>query len=227
MRRHVINLVVTAFAMVAAITVKAQAPKLQPVFADKTYQLTGIAVSPGGRMFVNYPLWSKIYKYAVVEVMPNGTVKPYPNLEMNSWTKGKDGKNAWVCVQAVYIDDAGYLWVVDPAAPMLGQVYQNSDKVVKIDLKTNKIIRTYFFTGTTDNNSYINDIRVDTRKQVAYLTNSHEGGIITLDLKTGKSRQLLQSDKSVLSDPAYKFIVDGHELTKQGQPVNSIQMVLP
>src|ERR1700712_4737080 len=102
--------------MVSAILSSAQfarAQQLQQVFTDNTYQLTGVAVSAKGRMFVNYPLWSKIYKYAVVEVMPNGSVKPYPNLAMNSWTNGKDGKNAWVCVQAVYVDDNDFLWVVD------------------------------------------------------------------------------------------------------------------
>ncbi|MDB5109430.1 MAG: hypothetical protein JWR67_544 [Mucilaginibacter sp.] len=190
--------------------------KLQQVFTDNTYQLTGIAVSARGRMFINYPLWSATYKYAVVEVLPNGSVKPYPDEEMNSWKKGEDGKNKWVCVQAVYIDDNDYLYVVDPAAPMLNVVYQNSNKVVKIDLKTNKIVRTYFFTGTTDNHSYINDIRVDTKKQIAYLTNSGEGGIVILNLATGKTRQVLQSHKSVLPDPNFKFIIDGHVLMKQG-----------
>ena len=219
MKKHIINLGITTLAVLSTVvSAKAQQAKLQPVFSDKTYQLTGVAVSPKGRLFVNYPLWSPIYKYAVVEVMPNGAVKPYPNLEMNSWTNGKNGKDKWVCVQAVYADEANMLWVVDPAAPKLGQVYQNDNKVVKIDLNTNKVVRTYFFTGTTDNNSYINDIRVDDKRQVAYLTNSHEGGIIVLDLKTGKSRQLLQSHKSVLSDPSYKFILDGHVLMKQGQP---------
>ena len=28
--------------------------------------------------FVTYPLWSNIYKYAVVEVMKDGSAKPYP-----------------------------------------------------------------------------------------------------------------------------------------------------
>jgi sugar lactone lactonase YvrE len=192
--------------------------KLEPVFTDDTYQLTGVAASSTGRLFVNYPLWSDTYKYALVEVLPGNKVVPYPNAEWNSWKPGDDGKNKWVCVQAPYIDENDYMYVVDPAAPKLEKVYQNSNKVVKINLKTNKVERTYFFTGVTDEKSYINDIRVDVKKQVAYLTNSNEGGIIVLDLNTGKSRQLLQAHKSVLSDPNYHYIIDGHELMKQGQP---------
>ncbi len=211
---------ITAVTGMAAIKQNAiaQAPQLQKVYSDNTYQFTGVAISKTGRLFVTYPFWSTTYKYAVVEVMPNGTAKPYPDLAANSWKKGQDGMNKWVCVQTAYVDDDDYLYIVDPAAPFLNKVYQNSAKVVKFDLKTNKIIQTYRFKGTIDENSYINDIRVDTKQQVAYLTNSGEGGIVILDLKTGKSRQVLEADKSTLPDPNHKFIIDGKEFKKQGQP---------
>ncbi|MBS7563230.1 hypothetical protein KHS38_02330 [Mucilaginibacter sp. Bleaf8] len=197
----------------------AQQPKLQQVYADNTYQFTGVAVSAKNRLFVTYPLWSKTYKYAVVEVMPNGTAKPFPDAAMNSWKTGEDGSNKWVCVQTAYVDADDYLYIVDPAAPMLNKVVGNSAKVVKFNLKTNKIERTYRFTGTIDQSSYLNDIRVDTKKQVAYLTNSGTGGIVILDLKSGKSRQALQNHKSVHSDSNFKFVIDGKEFKKQGQPM--------
>jgi sugar lactone lactonase YvrE len=197
---------------------KAQTPQLQKVYSDNTYQFTGVAVSKSGRVFVTYPYWSNTYKYAVVEVMSNGTTKPYPDAAANSWKKGQDGMNKWVCVQTAYVDANDYLYIVDPAAPFLAKVVGNSAKVVKFDLKTNKPVQTYRFQGTIDNNSYLNDIRVDTKKQMAYITNSGTGGIIILDLKTGKSRQVLQADKSTLPDPNHKFIIDGKEFKKQGQP---------
>ena len=195
-----------------------QQPKLQQVYADNTYQFTGVAVSAKNRLFVTYPRWSKTYKYAVVEVMPDGTSKPFPDAAMNQWQPGQDGMNKWVCVQTAYVDDQDYLYIVDPAAPMLAKVVDNSAKVVKFNLNTNKIEKVYRFTGTIDNSSYLNDIRVDTQKQIAYLTNSGTGGIVILDLKTGKSRQVLQSHKSVRPDPNYKFVIDGKQLIKQGQP---------
>jgi sugar lactone lactonase YvrE len=194
-------------------------PKLQTVYSDNTYQFTGVAVSAKNRLFVTYPLWSDTYKYAVVEVMKDGTAKPFPDAEMNSWKPGTDGMNKWVCVQTAYIDDDDYLYIVDPAAPKLGKVYNGSAKVVKFNLNTNQVEKVYRFPGTIDDHSYLNDIRVDTKKQVAYLTNSGTGGIVILDLKSGKSRQVLQAHKSVHPDPNAKFIIDGRELKKQGQPV--------
>jgi len=215
---YLTNMMAVTWMVFAAQPGHAQAPKLQQVYADKTYQFTGVAISAKNRLFVTYPRWSSIYKYAVVEVMPDGTAKPFPDAAMNSWQPGQDGMNKWVCVQTAYVDDNDYLYIVDPAAPMLAKVVDNSAKVVKFNLNTNKIEKVYRFTGTIDNSSYINDIRVDTEKQMAYLTNSGTGGIVILDLKTGKSRQVLQSHKSVKPDPNYKFVIDGHQLMKQGQP---------
>jgi sugar lactone lactonase YvrE len=221
MKKFSIYLFTAVFVAEVAASIQsasAQTPQLQKIYSDNTYQFTGVAVSKTGRTFVTYPYWSTTYKYAVVEVMPNGTSKPYPDLAMNSWKKGEDGKNKWVCVQTAYIDDDDYLYIVDPAAPFLAKVVDGSNKVVKFDLKTNKIVQVYRFGTTLDANSYINDIRVDTKKQVAYLTNSGTGGIVILDLKTGNSRQVLEDDKSTKPDPNHKFIIDGKEFKKQGQP---------
>jgi sugar lactone lactonase YvrE len=203
--------------------------RLIPVFKDDTFQLTGVAITPEGRLFTNYPLWSDIYKYAVVETghenNKNKTEsdwlakQPYPNLYMNSWKPGDNGKDKWVCVQAVVADDQNYLWVIDPAAPKMEAVYQNSHKLVKINLATDAIEKTYFFEGVADAKSYINDVRIDNQRQYAYLTNSNEGGIVVVNLATGKAKQVLQDHYSTKSDPNFKFIIDGHELMKNGQPV--------
>ncbi|OQP50049.1 hypothetical protein A4D02_26795 [Niastella koreensis] len=204
-------------------------PRLTTVFKDDTFQLTGVAISPEGRLFTNYPLWSDIYKYAVVEV--NGKVSdlktddqwmakaPYPNLYMNSSKISDGGKDKWVCVQSVVTDEDNNLWVVDPASPKMAGVYNNSHKLVKINLNNNTIERTWLFAGITDAQSYINDVRIDNQRQYAYLTNSSEGGIVVVNLASGYSRQVLHDHYSTQSDPDFKFIIDGHELMKNGQPV--------
>lgn len=194
--------------------------KLEQVFSDPTYQLTGVAVSKSGRLFTNYPLWTpSIYKYALVEILPGNQTKPYPDAAMNSWKPGESGKNKWVCVQAPYIDADDVLWVIDPAAPKLDKVYQQSHKLVKINLSTNKVERTYNFEGVADEHSYLNDVRVDTKRQFAYITNSGTGGIVIVDLKSGKARQVLQNHYSVHTDKDFKFIIDGKEMMQDGQPV--------
>ena len=191
---------------------------LTPVFYDSTYQLTGVAVSREGRVFTNYPLWSDMHKYSLVEVLPGNKVKPYPDEEMNNWQPGQDGRNKWVCVQAVYIDNNNTMWVVDPASPKMEGVYNNSHKLVKINLQTNAVEQSYYFTGVAGNKSYLNDVRVDTENNYAYLTNSGEGGIIVVNLATGVSKQVLKDHYSVHTDSTYRFIIDGREMMKNSAP---------
>ncbi len=192
---------------------------LTSVFRDNTYQLTGVAVSKSGRMFVNYPYWTDTYKYAVVEIGPNGVKKPYPDARYNSWKPGQNPANRWICVQAVFIDDKDRLWVVDPASPKQNGVYQDAHKIVCFNLTTNQPERTFSMAGVVGPDSYINDIRVDTKREVAYVTESQQGGIIVMDLKTGKSRLTLAGDKSVKSDPTYEFIIDNRQLKDSKGPV--------
>ncbi|OQP60680.1 hypothetical protein A3860_32285 [Niastella vici] len=194
--------------------------RLTTVFKDDRYQLTGVAISPEGRLFTSYPLWSNDYQYAVSEVdgKDNHTT-PYPSLFWNSWQAGDNGKDKWVSVQALYADEQNNLWVVDAASPKMEGVYSNSHKLVKINLANNTVERTYFFEGVTDGNSYLNDVRVDNQRQYAYLTNSSEGGIVIVNLATGNARQVLQDHYSTKSDPGFTFIIDGHELMKNGKPV--------
>ncbi len=191
---------------------------LELVYTDSMYELVGIAVSKTGRMFTNYPLWNQPHKYDVVEISGINSRKPYPNEEANSWKDGEDGVRKWVCVQAVYIDDDDKLWVLDPASPYFKGVYQHSYKLVKFNLETDKPEKIYRFNYVADVNSYINDVRVDTKLNYAYLTNSNEGGILIIDLNTGKIRQVLQGSPSVISDPSYHFMIDGKELKQMGAP---------
>jgi sugar lactone lactonase YvrE len=201
------------------LTTLAQQTSMESVFKDNTYQLTGVAVSKSGRMFVNYPYWTDTYRYAVVEVAKDGSVKPYPDAAWNSWKPGQDPINRWVCVQSVFVDDKDRLWVIDPASPKQEGVYRDAHKLVCINLTTNKVERTYPMKGVVGPDSYLNDIRVDTGREIVYLTESQQGGIVVVDIKSGKSRLTLQNHPSTKSDPAYKFIIDGRELRDPKGPV--------
>ena len=202
------------------------APTLEPVFADPLYQFTGVAVSTKGRLFVNYPYWLDAHKYSVVEVdkdakdAKDGKTTPYPDEAWNSFQKGEDGQNKFVCVQAVYADDWDSLWIVDAAGIGLGDVYQHANKVVRIDLKTNKITRIYRFPEAVAGvKSYLNDIRVDVPRGFAYLTTSSNGGIVVLNLATGESRLVLHGHPSTTAEASYRFVVDGKQVRNAQGPL--------
>lgn len=198
----------------------AQSPRLEPVFGDNTYQITGVAVSKQGRVFVNYPYWTDTYRYAVAEVGKDGSVKPYPTAPYNTWREGQPvSPDQWICVQSVHVDAKDRLWVVDAASPKQNGVVGDAHRLVCINLATNQVEKVFPMKGIVGSNSYLNDVRVDTNHEVAYLTESKLGGIVVVDLKSGQARLVLKDAPSVKADPSYTFIIDGRELRDNLGPV--------
>jgi hypothetical protein len=185
---------------------------LTEVYHNEDFQLTGVTVSKFGRMFVNFPRWSDQYLNAVVEVMKDGSVKPFPDEQWNRWDKGLNtAAKQFVCVQSVVADDRNALWVVDPAAPMIISVVPGGAKLVKIDLATDKVARIYSFgADIAKPNSYLNDVRIDTKLNMAYMTDSGAGGIVIVDLNTGKAHRALDNHPFVRPEQNITISVNGN-----------------
>src|SRR3954468_9149130 len=210
-----------AGAVVIARTATRRDGALEEVFADDTFQITGVTVSTRGRLFVNYPRWSDMYLNAVVEVLPDGSTRPYPDEVWNGWDRKPHTATAhFVCVQSVVADDQDALWVLDPAAPMLTSPVPNGAKLVKIDLATDRVVQVIAFGPEVIRaDSYLNDVRVDLRSQTAYITDSGAGGIVVVDLASGRARRALDAHPSVMAEPGVLITVNGKPvLDAQGQP---------
>ncbi len=188
-----------------------QGKPLTQVYSNNDFQLTGITVAKSGRMFVNFPRWSDKYVNAVVEVMKDGSTKPYPDGNWNVWDMKPDSAGShFVCVQSVVADDAGALWVIDPAAPLLGSIVPGGPKLLRIDLSTDKVTNVYHFgPDTAKTNSYLNDIRIDTNRKFVYLTDSGAGGIVIVDLNTGSAHRALDGNPSVMAEKGIQISVNG------------------
>jgi hypothetical protein len=156
----------------------------------------GVAVTPSGRIFVNYPALSPRPIPAVAEVGTDGIARPYPGGAWNRWAPGKAVEHAFVGTNAVRIGPEGDLWVVDTGSPSFGaEILPHAPKVVRIDLLRNAVTKIYPLGPTIAfRKSYIDDIRF--HGHLAYLTDAGVPGIIVLDLKTGSARRVLNNDKS-------------------------------
>ena len=212
------DLVLTLLAVVHhAQEIKASGSLVEVVKFD-TFQPTGVAVSKSGRVFVNFPLWSDKHEHCVVEIMPDGTQLPFPNERWNSWReqgKSIEPSKAFVCVQSVWIDDTDTLWILDPAAPRMEYVVPGGPKLVRVNLANNVVEQVIPFENElTPAKSYLNDVRVDTRRKVAYITESGLGAIIVVDLETSKARRVLTDHPSTKAEPI-KLVIEGKELKDQ------------
>ena len=181
---------------------------------------TRYTVSRDGRIFVNFPRWTEDAPISVAEVTRDGQIKPYPDDQWNSWRNAKKNEisagDHFVCVQSVVADTHGNLWVVDPAAPATAAVVQGGPKLVRIDLKTNKVAQViHFDEKVAPQGSYLNDVRFSPDGRHAYLTDAGaKGALVVVDLQNGRGRRVLDGHPSTQAEKNVVVKIDGQELRR-------------
>jgi len=181
------------------------------VIAESEYQWTGITISKENRIFVCFPTWDIKSPYKVAEIK-NGKTTPYPDIESNN--------NIFTCIQSVIVDKENTLWILDSANPKFKGVNNGGAKLFRVNLQNNKIIKTYTFpNNVAPKDSYLNDLRIDNERGFIYITDSQLGGIVVLNILTGKSWRAL--DNSIPEVKANLPYINFRSTGKWGNIVNS------
>lgn len=196
------------------------APTLETVADFGKHQPIGVGVSRENRLFVTFPKNPTNYDYGLAEII-RGERHPYPNAEWNQWDSLK-AQTRFINVQALFVDQTNTLWVLDPASPAGQKALPEGIKLVKINLKTNQVEQVFRFTDLPRESTALNDVQVDSRQQVAYLSDPGRAAIVVLDLKSGKSRTVLENDKSTKADPNFVLTIEGKAVRdSRGNPFRS------
>lgn len=221
-RRHLVALLVTLSLLGGCVTNPVSYDTALPVTRAALFefpyfhdQVTGIAVSRTGRIFVNFPRWDKDPLYSVAEVMADGTLRPFPDTGWNRWgaDEAPHPEAHFVCVQSVVVDQDDFLWILDPASPAFKGVVPGGAKLVKVNLATERVEQVIpFDDSAAPRKSYLNDVRFDPMGDVAYITDSGLGAIVVVDLASGGSRRVLADHPSTKAEPGYVPVIGGKEL---------------
>ena len=172
--------------------------------AQSNHQWTGVAVSNSNRMFVNFPFWSDNTPVSVAEIV-DGKAVPYPTKNWNN----RNNPDGFLAVQSVFIDSRNNLWVLDTRNPRFSGVDSIGPVLYKFDLQTDQLVKQYNFDNDHyAQNSYFNDVRIDNKKQTAYITDSGNGALIVLNLKTGNAKRVLDNHPATHAETDYLMIND-------------------
>ncbi|AZG17342.1 L-dopachrome tautomerase-related protein [Cupriavidus pauculus] len=192
----------------------APSPALEAVAIFNGAMPTGVTVAEGGRIFVNFPRWGDDVPFTVGELR-DGQVRAYPDAAVNKPDNSRPG-DTFLSVQSVVADGQGRVWVLDTGAPNFSNPAPGGAKLVAIDLKTDQIAKTIVFPPDVMlDRTYVNDMRFDLRigrSGVAYITDSSlsgTGGLIVVDLDTGKAVRRLTGHPSTSADPSFRPVVEG------------------
>lgn len=196
----------TVCAIVLAVTSmhsggKSVAAELEVVATSPEFAMNGVAVTPGGRVFVSIPQWTEADSPSVAEISSDGTITPYPGGAWNRLDLSQP-LDRFVNVNAVHSDGAGSLWAVDYAGPRFGPSIAGAQKLVRIDLATDAVTRVYRFDDTVlPDGARLNDVRVDAARGVAYISEFGIGAIIVLDIESGDAFRALDRHHSTRAHP--------------------------
>jgi sugar lactone lactonase YvrE len=186
------------------------------IVAESTRQWTGVAVSPEGRIFVNFPRWSDDVPVSVAEIV-DGKPVAFPDARWNEWQPGAAPDKHFVCVQSVVFDDQGRLWVLDPANPGFGGVVAGGPKLMAFDIETREVTQTIRFAApVVEPGSYLNDVRFDTQTNTAYITDSGDGALVVVDLDAGSARRVLARHSSTMAEPI-EITIEGKAWKRDGK----------
>lgn len=178
---------------------------------------TGVAVSSTGRIFINYPRWGDFVEFTVGEIV-NGKPVAYPNEKLNQQGSRETQSQRIVSAQSVVIDPTGStLWIVDTGSIQPLPISYGGPKLIAIDLKTNQVSRTIMVEESVlEPGTYLNDVRFMMTKGAAgyaFITDSSSnGGIIIVDLGTGKNWRRLGKTRFTMSDPDFYPVVESEIL---------------
>lgn len=212
--------------------IQVQATVLMTEVGRSHQQWTRAVISKDGRIYASFPRWHSddYVRISVGRLTPPSKVEPYPDESWNGWKRGmptvRQGLPAgmkFVCVQSVFLDDEEMLWVLDSANPSdldrggHGKVLPGGPRLFKFDTASDSLADIYLFSPETYvPKSYFNDVRIDTKRNKAFITDSGRGGLVVLDLLTGNNWRLLDGHFSVQAENVV-LSVEGKEWREGGK----------
>jgi sugar lactone lactonase YvrE len=184
-----------------------QDPRLEPFF-ESARVINGVTITPDGRVFVSLS-GADGPGMQVAEILPCGSLIPYPDATWNARTDGGGPDGAFVGVNALRIGPDGYLWIVDSGTPAIGTPgVPGGARLIVVDTATDSIVRIHDLDDGVRENSYPDDLRFNGDR--VYLTDAGMPGLMVLDTSAGTLRRLL----------------DGHPSARDSRPMHADGTVL-
>jgi sugar lactone lactonase YvrE len=184
-----------------------QAAELEVVAKFDGTRPGNLTVTEQGRTFLSMqPL--NVPEFRVVELLKDGSTVPFPTVDWaDGPAKGEVGLSAVIGIDSTA---DGVVWILDMGSA------DAAAQIVAWDTLNNKLFkRIEISKDAMVANSFLQDFVLDTKHNQIYIADTSLGNLygepapafVVVDLATGKSRRVLQSNKALLS-PKHDVIID-------------------
>lgn len=171
---------------------------------------TGLAVDPDLNIYLTYPRNAENSTNNVVICTSFTNEEPWPSADIQRCASGQNVSTCFVNVQNVVLDSVGQMWIVDSGIPYGAKsAVSGGPKIMAFNVTTRALIRTYVFPDSIIlyNETNLNDVRINNTAGTvgfAFLTDeSTLGGVVALDLATGRAVKRLGGTRPVMADARY------------------------
>lgn len=164
-----------------------------------------IAVSEGGRIFMStHQAYGSEHK--VVELLSDGTYRPYPDYEFEQPLTG---------VLGAIVDEEDILWFLTTSwgKDAMG-------RVIGWDTKNERLYKVFYIARPLVNEEYIlNDMAVDRTNDMIYITDTagdSTSALLVLDINTGLVRRVLEGSSATIAEDK-TLMIDGKAVFMHGK----------
>lgn len=186
-------------------------------YAETPYPVGNIAYTDQGELvYSNHPFFAP--EIRVMHYNPKTKKStPFPNKQWN--TRRKTDERFLDDVLGIRSDNKGIVWMLD-----MGLKSGITPKLVGWNTRTNKLEKIYPIPSPASiHTSQLNDFVIDEQRNVVVIADEEignggdgsKGALVILDLKTGKAKRVLQSDRSTRPEKK-PIIADGKQLNIPG-----------
>ena len=185
----------------------------------------GIKLSKNGTIFCSFPRWFDNVTVTFAKYNKEENIfEPWPSLEMNQKYKNNDssGLNS---ILGFEIDEYDNLYILDQGRINKNPALKDSMKLLNYSLNDGQLKKTYTFKSdiVDPNNSFLNDIVLDLKSKIAYITDSgtfsyYNSGIIVLKFEDDKQFKILSNHYSVLPDQSFLLHIEKEIVQNSASP---------
>lgn len=187
--------------------------------------MSGIAVTPDGRIFLGFPRHADNHQGCALAEWKNGKLIPFPNREM-TYPSSRPYRDWLVSPHGMTTDSKGNIWVIDDGKRAgIEGIPEGAAKVVGFTPEGKVIASIPIVAPVLRQDMHLNDLRVDLqhgRHGFAYVTNSSFGttpSLLVVDLATGKAREVLRNHYSTAIQKGFMAFLEGEPRVYREQEV--------
>jgi sugar lactone lactonase YvrE len=197
-------------AQAAGALIKAGAQLTEVAHLD--WLCNAVGLTSTGRLFVGLPRWPGFENTpSIAEVLPDGSLKPFPGGDWNHWAPGKSPAKALVTINTIHIFDDDTLWAIDQGVDAGPNGINQGQKILQFDTRDGKLLRSISLAPSVlPPGANLNDLRLDSEH--IYLTDSGLGAIIVVNLRSGASIRRLADYPSTKMNPLRRPIGEGGQI---------------